>query len=396
MEFASSSSSSSSSFLKSEPHFIYDVVINFGGEDIGRRFLSHLHYALLQAQVKTFTSEENGQEGTKLEEHMRAIAASKIAIIVFSKTYAESICCLIELEEIIECLKTFGQIVLPVFYEIDPLDVRDQTNDFGKALGQTANKSYSGEQLEHALSRWSRALAIASGITGWDLRNFRHDAEFVEVIVNRVQTLLDYKDLFITQFPVGLEFHVEKVIGCIENHSTKVCMIGIWEMVGSGKTTIAKAIYNRIYHLFIGKSFIENHREVWDHTWPLHLQEQFLYDVLKSKFRLQTTWMGRIMIENELCRKKLLIVLDDVNEIGQLQNLCGSHHWFGRGTVIIITTRDVDLLNRLKLNYVYRMSDMKENESLGCHGFSEAKPRKDLNELVRNVVVYCGGLPLAL
>ena len=169
-------------------------------------------------------------------------------------------------------------------------------------------------------------------------------------------------------------------------------------MVGSGKITIAKAIYNQIYHLFIGKSFVENLRKVWDPVsrWHLHLQEQLLYDVLKSKISLKSTWMGRVMIENELSRKKLLIVLDDVNELGQLRNLCGSRDWFGKGTVIIFTTRDIHLLNRLKLNYVYSMDDMKENESLGCDGFGEANSRKDLNELVRNVVVYCGGLPLAL
>jgi len=57
--------------------------------------------------------------------------------------------------------------------------------------------------------------------------------------------------LFITQYPVGLESPVEDVIKCIENQSTKVCMIGIWGMGGSGKTTIAKTIYNRIYHQFI-------------------------------------------------------------------------------------------------------------------------------------------------
>jgi len=108
-----------------------------------------------------------------MEEHLRAIASSKIAIIVFSKTYTESTCCLLELEQIIECVATFGQIVLPVFYEIDPLDVRHQKDDFGKALEETARKSYSGEQLELSLSKWSRALTTAAGITGLDLRNFR-------------------------------------------------------------------------------------------------------------------------------------------------------------------------------------------------------------------------------
>ncbi|KOM58699.1 hypothetical protein LR48_Vigan11g173300 [Vigna angularis] len=183
MEFASSSlSSSSSSFLTSEPHFIHDVFINFGGEEIGRRFVSHLHSVLLQAQVKTFISQENLHDGMKLEEHMRAIGHTKITIIVFSKSYTESACCLLELEKIIECHETFGQIVLPVFYEIDPLDVRHQKDDFGKALEDTAYRTYSGEQLQHARSRWSSALNRVAGMTGWDDRDFRYDAELVERI----------------------------------------------------------------------------------------------------------------------------------------------------------------------------------------------------------------------
>jgi len=149
------------------------VFINFGGEEIGKKLVSHLHSVLSQAQVKTLIKEENLSEGMKLEEHMGAIAVSKIAIIVFSKTYTESTCCLLELEKIIQCLETFGQVVLPIFYEIDPSDVRDQKGDFGKALEEAAHKSYSGEQLEHALSRWSHALTKAAGITGWDVRDFR-------------------------------------------------------------------------------------------------------------------------------------------------------------------------------------------------------------------------------
>ncbi|XP_052724683.1 disease resistance protein RUN1-like [Vigna angularis] len=400
MEFASSSlSSSSSSFLTSEPHFIHDVFINFGGEEIGRRFVSHLHSILLQSQVKTLISQENLHEGIKLEEHMRAIGHTKITIIVFSKSYIESTWCLLELEKIIECHETFGQIVLPVFYEIDPSDVRHQKDDFGKALEEAAHRSYSGEQLKHALSKWSRVLTTAAGMTGWDFRNFRHDAALVKRIVRHVKTLLDYKDLFITEYPVGLESRVEDVIKCIENQSTKVCMIGILGMRGSGKTTIAKATYNRIFREFIGKSFIENIGYAWDpkneNERYVALQKSLLSDVLKSKFEVESVGMGRTMIENGFSRKKLLIVLDDVNHIGQLENLCGSREWFGQGTVLIITTRDFHLLNQFRDNYVYKMDLLNENESLelfSWHAFREAKPRKELSLPARNVVVYCGGL----
>ncbi|CAJ1949643.1 unnamed protein product [Sphenostylis stenocarpa] len=241
MEFASSSSSK-------HQRWIHDVFINFRGEDTRRKFVSHLHYAFSNAGVNTFFDEQNLVKGMQLQELMRAVEGSQIAIVVFSKTYTESTWCLEELEKIIKCHETQGQSVLPVFYDIDPSDVRHQKGEFGKALEEAAQKSYSGEQLKHALSRWGRALTKASGITGWDVRNFRNEAELAKQIVNRVQTLLDYEVLSITEFPVGLDSRVQEVMGFIEKRSTQVCTIGIWGMGGSGKTTLAKAIYNQIHH----------------------------------------------------------------------------------------------------------------------------------------------------
>ncbi|KAG2380681.1 Disease resistance protein [Vigna angularis] len=368
MEFAySSSSSSSSSFLKSEPHFIYDVFIKFWGEDIGKKFVSHLHSVLLQEQVKTLINEETLQEGMKFAEHMRAIAASKIVIIVFTKTDAKSSSrCILEVEKILEYHQTFGQIVLSVFYEIDPLDVRFQKDGLGIALAKAALIS-SGKELEYW---WCRQPA---GIFGWDVRDFRHDAELVKVIVSHVQTLLGYADMSIPRFALGLESQVEKVIDCIENHSTDVCVIGIWGTGASGKTILAEAIYNRIYRSFIGKSFIQNIRDFWnkENGTYVQLQESLLYDVLKSKFKVESYLMGRTVIENELSRRKLLIVLDGVNEFCQLENLCGNSKWFGQGTVIIITTRDVGLLLQFQVNYVYKMHYNRNDsfELLSCFAF---------------------------
>ncbi|XP_022641627.1 TMV resistance protein N-like [Vigna radiata var. radiata] len=222
-----------------------------------------------------------------------------------------------------------------------------------------------------------------------------HDAELVDIIVSRVKTLLDYKDLFITEYPVGLESRVEDVIKCIENESSKVCMIGIWGIGGSGKTTIAKAIYNRIYRQFIGKSFIEFNR----YQGHVALQQNLLSNVLKSKLKVASVEIGRTMVQNGFSRKKFLLVLDDVNSSGQFENLYGSYRWFGQGSVIIITSRNVSLLNRLEVNYVYQTHPLNENESLelfSWHAFKEAKPRKEWSLLARNVVVYCGGLPLTL
>jgi hypothetical protein len=67
--------------------------------------------------------------------------------------------------------------------------------------------------------------------------------------------------------------------------------------------------------------------------------------------------------------------------------------------VIIVTTRDVRLLNVLEVDYVYGVEELNNIESLelfSWHAFREANPKVDFLSLSREVVAYCGGLPLAL
>jgi len=222
----------------------------------------------------------------------------------------------------------------------------------------------------------------------------------VEEIVKSVLAKLD-RVLSITKFPVGLESHVKNVIRLFENQPTEFCMIWIWGIGGSGKTTLAKAIYNQIPYTFGGKSFIQDIREVCetDGRGLVHLQEQLLSDVLKTKWKIERGEMEETMNEIRHSGKRLFIVLDDVNEIDQLKQLCGNGKWFSRGSVVIITTRNLDLLYQFDVDYVYEMDELDESDSVelfSWHAFGEAKPREDFNELAKSAVTYCGGLPLAL
>lgn len=72
---------------------------------------------------------------------------------------------------------------------------------------------------------------------------------------------------------------------------------------------------------------------------------------------------------------------------------------FGSGSVLIITTRDVHFLNSLSAGHVFTTTEMDDNQSLelfSWHAFRLPSPRDDFTKLSRNVVAYCGGLPLAL
>jgi hypothetical protein len=88
-----------------------------------------------------------------------------------------------------------------------------------------------------------------------------------------------------------------------------------------------------------------------------------------------------------------------MNELEQLDALCGSYKWFGRGSRIIITTRDKHILRESRVDEIYTMKDMDETEStelFSWHAFKQVSRIKDFSEISGKVVEYCGRLPLAL
>nr|AHG29005.1 NBS-LRR protein [Cicer arietinum] len=229
-----------------------------------------------------------------------------------------------------------------------------------------------------------------------------NESEAIKDIAEKITHLLDKTDLFIADKPVGVDSRVQDVIRLLNiQQSNDVLLLGMWGMGGIGKTTIAKAIYNEIGRDFECRSFLANVREVWEkNAGKVHLQEQLLFDTLKgTTTKIQSIDSGKITLKDRLCHKRVLIVLDDVDELEQLDALCGSRKWFGSGSRIIITTRDMHILRGNRVDTVYSMKEMDEDESVelfSWHAFKQASPREEFVGISRNVVMYSGGLPLAL
>ena len=108
---------------------------------------------------------------------------------------------------------------------------------------------------------------------------------------------------------------------------------------------------------------------------------------------------GANMIQNSLRFKRVLMVLDDVDDLGQLEYLVGDHDWFDRGSRIIITTRDKHLLNAHRVNDLYVVEGLKDKEALELfsrYAFGQILPKHNYKNLLGHIVYYCQGLPLAL
>jgi hypothetical protein len=72
------------------------------------------------------------------------------------------------LECILECVQVFGKRVLPVFYDVDPSEVRYQKGSYGEAFLKHEQRF---QRDSETLQRWREDLTQVANLSGWDLRD---------------------------------------------------------------------------------------------------------------------------------------------------------------------------------------------------------------------------------
>lgn len=185
---------------------------------------------------------------------------------------------------------------------------------------------------------------------------------------------------------------------------TTVHVVLLWGMGGIGKTTLARAIFHRHQTLFNEASFVEN---CGDQN-ALEIQNRLRKDLLRDEGYMRgDIATGREFLKHGLSHKKVLIVLDDlkydstcarVEEIIDLKSLCS-------GSRILITSRDQRLLPYETDfsdvfggdTYEVQLMGHRESWQFFCfHAFKGPSASPGLEDLAKNVVEACHGLPLSL
>ncbi|KAM3395443.1 TMV resistance protein N [Capsicum galapagoense] len=374
----------------------YDVFLSFRGEDIRKSFVDHLYVALQQKGINTFKDDKTLQKGNSISLDLtRAIEESRIALIIFSKNYAHSTWCLDEVVKIMECKNVKGQIVLPVFYDVDPSTVRKQKSSFGEA--------FSNHEDCCKVQKWRAALEEAANLSGWDLPNTAnaHEAMVIKQIVEHIMARLgSHRHARNAENLVGMESRMQKVYKMLGIGSGGVRFLGILGMSGVGKTTLARVIYDNIRSQFEGACFLHEVKDRSAKQGLERLQEILLSEILVTNdLRINNLYEGASMEIERLQYKKVLLVLDDVDHIDQLEALAGKREWYGLGSRVIITTKDKHLLVKHEVEKIYRMTMLNDNESLQLFKLYALKKNhlsEEFRDLSAQVIRHSGGLPLAL
>ncbi|KEH26858.1 disease resistance protein (TIR-NBS-LRR class) [Medicago truncatula] len=370
------------------------------GTDTRHGFTGNLYKALTDKGIKTFIDDNDLQRGDEITPSLlKAIEESRIFIPVFSINYATSKFCLDELVHIIHCYKTKGRLVLPVFFGVDPTNVRHHTGRYGEALAGHEKRFQNDKDNMERLHQWKLALTQAANLSGYH-SSPGYEYKFIGDIVKYISNKISRQPLHVANYPVGLQSRVQQVKSLLDEGSDDgVRMVGLYGTGGLGKSTLGKAIYNFISDQFECSCFLENVRENSASNKLKHLQEVLLLKTLQLKIKLGGVSEGIPYIKERLHTKKTLLILDDVDDMKQLHALAGGPDWFGRGSRVIITTRDKHLLRSHGIESTHEVKGLYGTEALELlrwMAFKNNKVPSSYEDVLNRAVSYASGLPLVL
>ncbi|XP_028760638.1 TMV resistance protein N-like [Neltuma alba] len=336
--------SSPSCIIVSPPAIKYDVFLSFRGEETRHTFSSYLYEALRRVGVHTFMDHKLDKGDHISPILLKTIEESQISLIIFSEDYASSTWCMNELVHIMKCKDKYGRLVIPIFYNIDPSNIRKQNGRFGDGFAEIKQR-------------------------------FNHDQkgvpepELVKKIVKDVLSKLNRKSSIHMEGLVGINHQIQKV----EELLSEARIVGIWGMGGIGKTTLARAVFDRLELEFEALCFAKDVRQQLAERNGLdELQKKFLKDLLIDD-DINAYDLRSASIRTRLQRKKILLVLDDVDNSITAEDLIKA---------VVGLGKEVELLSH--------------QEICNLNAFKQNQPFENYLELSKWVVDHCEGNPLAL
>ncbi|CAI8592988.1 unnamed protein product [Vicia faba] len=378
----------------------YDVFLSFRGTDTRNNFTDHLYHHLIRKGISVFKDDHTLQKGESISPQLlQAIRDSRVSLVVFSRNYPRSTWCLNEMAAIAECHREFKQTVIPIFYGIDPSHVRKHIGVF-KIDFNNSNKKFKCDPDK--VDGWERAMTELANLVGFDVRDKTEFTE-IEKIVQAVIKALKHKFSGFTSDLVGMQYRIqelEKLLKLSSKHDD-FRVLGICGMGGVGKTTHATVLYDRISYQFDARCFINNTSKLYMDGGIVAVQKQILRQTLAESNldSYDTCEIAGIMLNRLHSGLKVLLFLDNVDQLEQLQELGINPKLLWSGSRIIITTRDEHILRVYGADRVHKVPMLNSNDACELFrrtAFKGEDQSSDCVELIPEILKYAQNLPLAI
>ncbi|XP_010416060.1 PREDICTED: disease resistance protein RLM3-like [Camelina sativa] len=399
----------------------HDVFLNFRGDEIRKTIVSHLVSSLKTKYISTFIASEPFED----LDH-EAMEQSLVAIPVISKHYVISDFWMDDLRKLIECEKIGTLTTIPIFFQVNPLDI------LSHAVGKYADTQ--SETLE-MVRKW--LYAQVSRKPSFNSNDWEDDSELVDNITSFASNILtsstssyhstglsparslklesaysplNYRipDKFKFQTwhfsPTLLRGHFKlfslpllspqthlgmkrrlKELRSVTLH-TDSTVIGICGTEGVGKTTLAKHLYEEMSPRFQHHIYMKNNIN----------KLQSILDMLNSEV---FTGSSDNAIKEMMGNRKVLLVVDGVNDMKQLKGITKDASWFGPGSRVIVITQERSLLTECGVKQIYEVECPRYEEALAFFSeiaFKQSNPLPGFEGLSFRAVHVANRLPLAL
>ncbi|KAG0562811.1 hypothetical protein KC19_9G172900 [Ceratodon purpureus] len=299
--------------------------------------------------------------------------------------------------------------VLPVFYKVEPDEVsfREESAGFVElTLGRD----------ETCIERWRDALKRASGLNGWvhDAAGQSPEPDLVKAIVREVSDLANKPLLLdVGDYVFGTKSVVD---GIIQKHK-EVSILVLWGMGGIGKSTLAIELYNRLRKTFAASCYVDlksyynyvgdSKKKVIRDKDIVKVQKHILEYLCPTEgnLKFKTKQEGKPILEERLSKKRILVVLDDVPDNGEL------YYWISSkmltdGSMCIVTSRDKRVVEKLnnfdmkKAVHVHNVQGLGSENSrrvFASYAFGGYwNEIKGFEKLVAKISEACRGVPIVL
>eukprot|EP00253_Pinus_taeda_P001683 PITA_01683 len=377
--------------------YVYQVFLNHRGPDVKKGLATLIYDRLKDLGLSVFLDEKELEGGEELDPQIEgAIRTACVHVAIFSPNYAQSRWCLHELVLMREQMLKSGSTIIPVFYKVEPAEVRWASGEYAQHLGKLERR-----HDPKTIEKWRSTLSTVANIVGFELKD-KEESQLVQEVVQQVVKKARKLPLDVAKYPTGLDEKIKDVDRTLslQQQSEKATVLGIVGFGGVGKTTLAKQFFNRERSNYSRSCFLF---DVRSRNLP-SLQSSLLMELIKLKEPINSVAEGIEKLKEKLktVSQPYLIILDDIDDIDQMDALCAPViDTIDVGSLILITSLNKDVLISAGIGapsiYTLKVLNVEHSQNLFCwHAFGQPSPVVGFEKVVEEFLNVCNGLPLSL